>query len=323
MAFTDLAPMFNQSLNTGEATLSYLQTTHEGSDTEDMIRLSLTLNQYRHSNIDYNADPMTHMAYPVFDSFDPTTKNVSGIIATTIYWRLLFNNILPSNVKGVICVLSNSLGETATYRLDGRNATYVGVGDLHDEKYDNFAVTRDISDYITERASIETSSYTTVALDGGYTSYQIRVYPSEDMEATYVTNDPILYAVVVATIFVFSSIVFFMYDRLQEFRQEKVMAKAVQSTAVVTSLFPEAVHDRLYAETAEGQKEKSKEKVANSWTANSSSLVRQQTLADVMSSRNGRRSSGSHLNNNSKPIADKFEAVTVMFADMAGEFLCQ
>lgn len=322
MAFTDLAPMLNQSLTTGKATLSYLQTTHEGADTEDLIRLSLTLNQYRHSNIDYNADPMTQMAYPVFDSFDPTTKNVSALIVTTIYWRVLFNDILPSNVKGVICVLSNTLGETITYRLDGKTATYVGVGDLHDPKYDNFVVNRDISDYITERASIETSSYTTVALDGGYTSYQIHVYPSEDMEATYVTNDPIIYAVVVAAIFVFSSIVFFLYDRLQEHRQEKVMTKAVQSTAVVTSLFPEAVHDRLYAETAEAQKEKSSEKAADTWTAKPGSLAGQPTLADVMSSRNGRRSSGSHLNNNSKPIADKFEAVTVLFADMAGGFLC-
>ena len=315
MAFTDLEPMFRQSLNTGKATLSYLQTKHEGADTEDLIRLGLTLNQYRHSNVDYNADPMTQMAYPVFDSFNPLAKNVSGIIVTTIYWRLLFANILPNNVKGVICVLSNTLGETVTYRLDGRTATYVGVGDLHDPKYDSFVVTRDISDYITERASIETSSYTTVALDGGYTSYQIHVYPSEDMEAIYITNDPIIYAVVVAVIFVFTSMVFFLYDRLQEFRQEKVMTKAVQSTAVVTSLFPEAVHDRLFAETAEAQKGKSKDKISDTWTARSDALVRQQTLADVMrSSANG----GNHQN--SKPIADKFEAVTVLFADMAGMF---
>ena len=325
LAFTDVAPMMNHMLDTGKATLSYLQTTHEGADTEDLIRLCLTLNHYRHSDVDYNADPLTQMAYPVFDSFDPTTKKVSAMLVTTIFWRLLFANILPDNVQGVICVLSNSLGETVTYRLDGRTATYIGTGDHHDPKYDALVVTRDIFDYITERASIETSSYTTVELDGGYTSYRIHVYPSDDMEASYITSDPVLYAVVVAFIFAFTSMVFLMYDRLVEFRQKKVMDKAVKSTAVVTSLFPEAVHDRLFAETSEAVREKSKELVADSWKAPpesaTRSLQRQPTLADVLGATNGRRSSVSHLNNPKmgKPIADKFEAVTVLFADLAGE----
>jgi hypothetical protein len=39
-------------------------------------------------------------------------------------------------------------------------------------------------------------------------------------------------------IFVFTSLVFLLYDRLVERRQQKVMSTAMQSSAIVSSLFP-------------------------------------------------------------------------------------
>ncbi|CAB9519856.1 Receptor-type guanylate cyclase gcy [Seminavis robusta] len=249
--YADLAPMMRQSLDTGRAVLSYLQTNHSGAATEDLIRIFLSLNQYRHQNVDYNADPMTQVSYPVFDGFNPITRNVSGILLTTIFWRLLFQDILPENVQGVICVLGNTLGEQVTYRIDGKEVSYVGPGDLHDNKYNHMVVTRDISEYITQRAGVNSASYTFVELDVGYTSYSIHVYPSQDMENSYITKDPILYAIVVAFIFVFTSAVFITYDRCVEKRQKLVMETAVRSTSIVTSLFPQAVHDRLFGKIEE------------------------------------------------------------------------
>ena len=222
--------MMRQSLDTKKATLSYLQTNHTGATTEDLIRILLTLGQFRHEDVDYNADPMTQVSYPVFDTFNPITKKVAGVIVTTIFWRLLFANILPASVQGVICVLSNTLGDQATYRIDGRTVTYLGKGDLHDPQYDDMAVTRDVAEYIKERSSIETTSFTSVELDGGYTSYRVHVYPSEDMEATYVTSNPTIYAVVVAFVFVFTSLVFMCYDCLGKYI---VLFKGVQ-----VSIFP-------------------------------------------------------------------------------------
>jgi hypothetical protein len=212
LAYSDNAPLLNEVLETGKAALGYLQTTHEGTDTEDLIRTFLSLGQYRDSEVAYDADPMTQVAYPVFDSFGPD-RQVTGIIATTIFWRLLFEDVLPSNVRGAICVLSNTLGEDVTYRIDGRTATLLGKGDLHDPKYDNMGVTRDISEYIAERASPESTSYTSVELDTGYTSYILSVYPSGAMEGQFVTSDPIINAVVISLVFVFTSLVFLVYGK--------------------------------------------------------------------------------------------------------------
>jgi hypothetical protein len=47
-------------------------------------------------------------------------------------------------------------------------------------------------------------------------------------------------------IFVFTSLVFLLYDRLVERRQKKVMSTAMQSSAIVSSLFPSQVRDRLF-----------------------------------------------------------------------------
>lgn len=329
LAYLDLAPMLNQVLDTGKAALSYLQTDHTGSSTEELIRLMLTMGQYRHEDVAYkmDSDPLTQVAYPVFDSFDPTTKKVAGVIITTIFWRLLFTNVLPKSVQGVICVLSNTLGNKATYRLDGRTATYLGEGDLHDTKYDDMAFTRDISEYILERTKIEAASYTSVELDGGYTSYRIHVYPSEDMESTYVTTEPIVYAVVVACVFLFTSLVFMFYDWLVEKRQKKVMDKAVKSTAVVTSLFPEAVHERLFADAK--SEEFSME--MNAWKTASQELTmpptmdRTPSMNDIMARRSSKRVESKNLDSiasvhmkKGRPIADKFPNVTVLFADLAG-----
>jgi hypothetical protein len=211
-AYLNLAPMLNEVLETGKAVLGFLQTTHEGSDTEDLIRVFLTLGQYRHSQVAYDADPMTQVAYPVFDNFGPD-RQVTGIIMTTIFWRLLFEDVLPVNMRGVICVLHNTLGEDVTYRIDGQTATLLGPGDLHDPNYNDMVVTRDISEYIAERASPESLSYTSVELDSGYTSYILSVYPSEAMEDQFVTSDPIIYSVVVALVFVFTSLVFMLYGK--------------------------------------------------------------------------------------------------------------
>lgn len=211
--YRHLAPMMQQVLDSGKAVLGFLQRSQEGSDTGALINTFLTLDQYRHDNITYVAkdDPMTHVAYPVFDSLVPTTRNVTGLIITTILWHLLLENVLAANIHGVIVVLRNSLNESSTYRIDGKTASFIAPEDVHDPTYDDMEVTTDISTILAERANPKRWSYTSVALDDGYTSYSIHIYPSSDMEGEYVTKKPIIFSVVVGMIFVFTSLVFLLY----------------------------------------------------------------------------------------------------------------
>jgi hypothetical protein len=81
------------------------------------------------------------------------------------------------------------------------------------------------------------------------------------------------------------------------------MDKAVKSTAVVSSLFPEAVHARLFASE---DLILSKEMV---WKNNNKPGHRP-SIKDFLDGRKPPKKG--------KPIADKFENVTVLFADLAG-----
>jgi hypothetical protein len=47
---------------------------------------------------------------------------------------------------------------------------------------------------------------------------------------------------------IFTVALFLCYDRLVEKRQKKVLNQAVQSTSIVTSLFPKQIHEKLLQE---------------------------------------------------------------------------
>jgi hypothetical protein len=49
-------------------------------------------------------------------------------------------------------------------------------------------------------------------------------------------------------VMLFTIFLFLCYDRLVEKRQQKVLNQAVQSTAIVTSLFPKQIRDKLLQE---------------------------------------------------------------------------
>ena len=85
--------------------------------------------------------------------------------------------------------------------------------------------------------------------DSLFPQYTLRIFPSEDLESQYLTNRPALFAGVVAAVFVFTSMVFFVYNVLVERRQRVVVDRAVRSSVVVSSLFPKTVKEQLINDT--------------------------------------------------------------------------
>lgn len=69
----------------------------------------------------------------------------------------------------------------------------------------------------------------------------IDVFPSDTFYNIYATGTPIIITVSVAGIFAFTVVIFLLYNRLVEARQNLVMRKAAQTNAMVTSLFPAQV----------------------------------------------------------------------------------
>jgi class 3 adenylate cyclase len=229
-----------------------------------------------------------------------------SLSSTQIYWRLHLEQVLPPNAKGIIVVLENNVNQSFTYQLDGPDVTYLGEGDLHDEAFDHMQVSADVSKFLSTYASPETEGFTAVPLTGEGVQYSLRVYPSQDMKDDFVTNEPVIFALIVAMVFVFTSVVFFVYNVLVERRQKVVMDRAVKSAAVVSSLFPENVKEQLI--NYEGVEEAKQDQRFSSWRVSERKRDQNSSAVAIMSET---RPKG-------KPIADRFENTTIMFADIAG-----
>ena len=199
----------------------------------------------------YNGQPFAELYIPVFDSFNETERKVSGLMAAMLKWETYLRNVLPNSVVGVEVVIDYHCEgvknaeadkvrteEAFTYRLDGAAAHFVGYGDLHDGRYDEWMrhgslVAANLNDGTVHGIPVHKNC-----------SYDLHVYPTEDFSDNFNTATPIFVTVAIASVFTFAIFVFFIYDRLVEVRQKHVLTKATQSTAIVSSLFPK-VRTRL------------------------------------------------------------------------------
>lgn len=143
-------------------------------------------------------------------------------------------NILPNGSDGIVVVIDNPCNPSFTYEINGPTTRYIGKGDLHDGKYDRMGFTRSLHDL--SKLALSGRNYNGLPLAKEYCPFKISVYPSDKKENLHISSDPVVFACVAASIFVFTSLIFIAYDRMVERRQSKVMSTAVKSSAVVSSL---------------------------------------------------------------------------------------
>jgi hypothetical protein len=128
-------------------------------------------------------------------------------------------------------------------------------------------------------------------------------YPSSELESLYMTNKSMVYALVMVGVFMFSVILFLAYDCTVERRQQIVMNTAEKSTAVLSSLFPGTVRDRILHEADLKQRQPP----SNGTKSLQTFLSREH---DPLGLTEDFKSS--------KPIADFFPETTIIFADLVG-----
>ncbi|CAB9501980.1 Receptor-type guanylate cyclase gcy [Seminavis robusta] len=256
-------------------------------------------------------EPVCSIVMPIFDAVDTvylddsshaSPQDFVGYFGLNIQFKSWIRNILPENSNGIIVVVEQSCGAAVpfTYRIDGAQTTYLGTGDHHDPKYDHM-VRSVVLQALTDPTLFDRgSSYTGVPLSTDFCPNTIKIYPSQDMEDNHRTNTPLYLTIVAACIFVFTSLVFVFYDFLVERRQKKVMNRALASGAIVSSLFPQEVAQKLYEENkAKFQKEEQQRNFKSGELPQAG--LRSSTLAK-----------------DTNQIAKLHPECTVFFADIAG-----
>ena len=238
---------------------------------------------------------MSFLLQPIFEDLGNFSSKIVGFLKVETSWDFFLQDMLPKGTEGVHVVVWNSCDQGVTYDLNGPLANYLGEGDLHDPSYDYMVISREFDPL---GIPTQDSASETVGC-----SYELRLYPSRAFEKQFQSNRPIIYAAVGVIVFMFTALAFLMYDWFVRRRQHRMVTTAERSNAIVNSLFPANVRDRLLEEGTPVKEDEPtilkpfRSKLVGAYSASTSS----QPLTRV-----------------TKPIADLFPAATILFADIVG-----
>jgi hypothetical protein len=234
---------------------------------------------------------------PVYSDF--AKSKVVGNMGVSIPWETYFANVLPEDVGSIDVVVKDACGSAFTFRLFGMDTEYVGEGDLHDRGFDdrgkNESLTSGDGFSVVDRCD-----------------YTIGVYPTRQMRDGYETNEPAQYAVAVSMIFIFTALVFLVYDWAVQLRQNKVLKTATRTQAIVSSLFPKNVQERIFKDAEDEVKLTERARPAGRLRGNRTKDQLRNFLADGTSQE---ETAPQNMSLKSKPIADLFPEATVIFAE--------
>ena len=236
--------------------------------------------------------------------YDPSDRKVVGTLTATLFWRNLIKDILPPGNDGLIVVFENPCNPTFTYQINGPTVIFLGRGDHHDKDYDEYRITSNF--FELHSFAVGASMYSGPPLDQDFCPFTISVYPSDEMFNRFSSDDPLIFTIAGVMIFVFTSAVFLLYDWTVERRQKLVLNTAERSNAIVTSLFPAEVCDRLADVVVQDNKNTGKKKSGDRPDGRLNDFLAEKD--DVTVDRN----------RESPPIASLYPETTIVFADIAG-----
>jgi Adenylate and Guanylate cyclase catalytic domain len=249
----------------------------------------------------------TVVAFPVFDGYEVATSNVVGHLVAIIPWEVFFENILIDGTPPMAAVLENTCDETFTFNVIGHRAQFVAEEDVHDTAFDDMKVVDSFATLEGYKSNaVHDGTHRKLgeeAVEDTTCHYTISIYPSQEMEDQYLTKNPIWYAMGVVGVFFLTSILFVVFDWFVRKRTQQVMNAALRQNAIVSSLFPKSVQDKMMAEADQNNKLSKMGKAG----------IKSFLVADVEKSE-----TDTNATRKSKPIADLFPETTIMFADIAG-----
>ncbi|KAL7565542.1 hypothetical protein ACA910_003819 [Epithemia clementina (nom. ined.)] len=237
--------------------------------------------------------------YPVFTSLDPEQAEIGGFLVGLFGLDTYMSNIIPNGVRGIHVEIGNSCCRSFTYRLDGAKVTPLGQGDWSDSEYSHLKY-----EFSTDKAFFAEEVLTSRP-EGHYTLSFTITATSLYMDDSK-SNLPLIFGISVALIFLITAVTFFIYDMYVQKRNKKVATTAARSTAIVESVFPSQVRDRLLAgdDVAPGMLLQPTKTHLKNYLTNATTMHRENSDNDLMLS--------------TKPIADLFTETTIMFADICG-----
>jgi len=240
--------------------------------------------------------PRSLILQPLYDSHDSMNRSLVGILMGVIAWDDFLSNLLPDGVDGITCVIENNCDDVFTYEIAGGKANYIGRGRHHERQFESNHVPTYFGEFHAK---------------GYHCHYGLKIYPTGKFQKRYLSRQPLHLTLAIATVFVITFFMFAIFAGLVDKRQNKVMTTAVRANAIVSSLFPSSVRDRIMRDTADNRKPEVTESKRGGFFAEAPKKQLKTFL-------NEENIEGDEFVFNTKPIADLFPEATVLFADISG-----
>eukprot|EP00546_Thalassionema_frauenfeldii_P002163 CAMPEP_0178933288 /NCGR_PEP_ID=MMETSP0786-20121207/23175_1 /TAXON_ID=186022 /ORGANISM="Thalassionema frauenfeldii, Strain CCMP 1798" /LENGTH=1147 /DNA_ID=CAMNT_0020610845 /DNA_START=214 /DNA_END=3662 /DNA_ORIENTATION=+ len=263
--------------------------------------------------------------------FNPIVEGNNSLLGVTgmeVDWSTIWRKIELFEGTAVRVVLRNSCqpDEARTYQirhheLDNATVEFIGEGDLHDKSFDGMGYystsNEEFWNYLRSQSKFDKKDLDLVRtmIDESFCGYAMSVHLTEDYAGYFRSSAPLWY--LAGVIFMFT-----IYGKLMEQRQAEVLANAAKSEAIVKSLFPAVVRDRLFgAEEVDNRRRSplfpsSRHHITGRSTGDRypENSVKN-NLTNFLTTSNRQES---YLGLDEEPIAEMFSNTTIMFADIAG-----
>jgi hypothetical protein len=284
-------------------------------------------NENENENENEQSDtPESLYIQPVLDMTDGSLEMVATLTCA-VDWNDFFTSLIADDAQhgaggfGIVVVVESTCPDGTdsvfTYALNGSDPIFMGYGDHHDPAYNDLGFT--------------TGLFYNDIQENNVCDYALTIYPTAMVEEQMSSNQPVIYTVVMVMLFVFAAVFFVVYDYFVQRQQREAMAEAARSNAIVSSLFPAEIRDRLFnadnnddvgtikGESTSSSKdlEKGDSVTKNSNKGGTAQKFRLQNFLDEEGEKDAKmRNQPAILE--SKPIADLFPNTSVLFADISG-----
>jgi hypothetical protein len=232
--------------------------------------------------------PESLLVQPILRSYvgTTTTSDVGQIVANIVAafsWDNFLANLYATDHDPMITVIHPNCGTDESdipfsYQLNGPDVIYLGQGDFHDTKFDDIVVVVDVDDAVGITLSGTTSEDGDDLMEG-QCDYTISIYPTVAFEESSTSNAPVIYTTIVVLMFTILATVFMFYDIGATRRQREAQEEAARSNAIVNSLFPAEIRDRLLQEE-DNQKKIAKNAKAAKESSNTAQKYRLKNYID-------------------------------------------
>ena len=245
---TTLSPIHDMGILTNYASVEGHESEHSIVQTEEMVH-SLLIE-------------------PVFDTFDTDTRRVVGVVMAVVNLVVVYSGILEDEAEGMIIDVENTCDSSRHSFFIGDDEThYLGSDFMHNPKFAFMTQRKRLGDEgegddssddrrRRRRRNLDQDSEDKEedSDDIDECGFYVSAHCSEIFVENWERNTSVMYTVIVLSIFLFTGLVFFIYDLLVQRRQQKVMDTAEKTTAIVSSLFPKEVRERMMAEQKSADK---------------------------------------------------------------------